>query len=184
MKINWIVSSDYRLDPTIDPEKIKTVGPVWGSWKTWRSCATDNVLCHDLSKSKELIMRGFHDQCNFYTHKDYFAELGRPLSVKLYDGQFSESVDDIEDIISMHLAGSAADIVLLVGFDFSKPSVPSDKFEAHKIRNYHGMIRSVISNTQNTQWVVIDHPEKLDKIYQNLPNLTCDTMENALKLLI
>lgn len=184
MLVNWIFADGYQLDPTIESERIKSIGPTWGSWRTWRSCNTDNVICHDLTKASELIGRAFQAVCNFYVPKKFYQELGRPMGVKLYDSEFAFETEHIEDIVSMHLASESSDIVLLVGFDLSTPVPSNDKVTETKILHYHGMLRSKIQNSEKVQWVLVDHRNPLDIAYQNLSNLTCDTMENALKLLI
>lgn len=183
MRINWVFSDTYQLDPVVDVEKIKSIGPTWGSWKTWRSCSTDNVICHDLVKSKELIKRAFQAVCNFYIPKKHYQELGRPVGVKLYDGDFEHDLDHSEDVIGMHLVSGISDIVILVGFNFGKIIPSEDRFENHKIVNYHGMIRSVVSSNNSVQWVVVDHDQEFDERYENLDNLTVDTLENTIEML-
>jgi hypothetical protein len=184
MRVNWIIAADHAFENSVDSESLKKIGPVWGSHRTWRNHNTDNVVCHDHNRSQQLITRAFQAVCNLYLPKKHFADLGRPLGVKLYDGDFDQPVDDIEDIISMHLASQNSDICLLVGFNLTLPESIEDRYQAHLIKNRHGMIRSVIAATPNVQWVVIDHPGHIDKSYQKLPNLACDTMQNALTLLI
>ena len=88
MRINWIFADDLVLDPTIDVDQIKNIGATWGSWRTWRGCGTDNVLCHDRSRATELLGRAFQAVCNFHVPKKHYQDLGRPLGVKLYDGDF------------------------------------------------------------------------------------------------
>ena len=184
MRVNWIFATGYQLGPDVNIDQIKSVGATWGSWRTWRSCGTDNVICHDRSKCVDLIGRAFQAVCNFYVPKSYYQDLNRPMGVKLYEGDFNMDITDHEDIVAMNLVADISDIVLLVGFDFSLSKIPDDKFDQHKLRNYHGLARSVINSNQMTQWVLIDHSSSLDKAYQNLPNLTCDTMKNTLQLLI
>ena len=185
MNINWVYASDYQLDPVVDVDRIKTIGPSWGSWRTWRSCSTDNVICHDLGKSRELLQRAFQAVCNFYVPKKYYESLSRPIGIKLYDGDFDLETDNIEDIIALHLAAQSSDIILLLGFDLKTPILPDDdRFAWHKILNRHGLIRSVINNNPNTQWVAVDHTNDLDLAYQTLTNLTCDQMENVIQLLV
>jgi len=184
VRVNWVVPSNYQIDPTVDPTQLKLVGPLWGSWRTWRSCTTDNVICYDFAKARELLDRAFQSVCNFYLPRRYYQELGRPLGVKLYDGEFAHDLDHPEDIVTMHLAAGVSDIVLLLGFNFGDIVLPEDKLAQHKLKNWHGLIRSVIAADPKIQWVAVDHPAQFDKSYQNLPNLTCDTMANALKLLI
>jgi hypothetical protein len=184
MLVNWVLADTYQLDLTIDPNRLKSIGPTWGSWKTWRSCATDNVICHDMSKARDLIGRAFQAVCNFYVPKNYYQDLGRPMGIKLYDGEFQFDTNHTEDIVGMHLVADISDIVLLAGFDLTPIVLNSNRVADTKIQHYHGMIRAKIKNTPEVQWVLVDHPPELDQSYQNLSNLTCDTMENALKLLI
>ena len=184
MRVNWVFATGYSLDPNIDPETLKSVGPSWGSWRTWRGCGTDNVICDDLAKSRELIGRAFQAVCNFHTRKSYYADLNRPVGVRFYDGDFDQECNNIEDIVAMHLAKDFSDIVILAGFDMGKVSPPADALQKHRLVNRHGLQYSLIAHSDPVQWVVIDHPAELDKSYQNLSNLTCDTMENVLKMLV
>ena len=185
MKISWAAATGYQLDPVLDIETIKQVGPIWGSYITWRSCSTDNVVCHSASRAQDLIRRNFHQKCNFYTYHDNFQLIGRPSNINLYHGMgdFELAVDNIDDIVSMNLAASASDIVLLLGFSFADPGTPTDQFELHKITNWHGLVRSCIAQNTETQWVAVDHNGKMNKRYAELPNLSSDKMENVLKLL-
>lgn len=184
MRINWVFAASWVPDVTIDMNGAKNIGPSWGSWKSWRACGNDNVICHDRGRAQELLNRAFQAVCNFYVPRKYYQDLGRPLGVKLYDGDYLEETNDLEDIIAMHLAAANSDIVLLAGFELIKPAVSEDQFEMHKIRNRLGLIRQVISSHPNAQWVVIDHIGEMDQAFSNLPNLTCDSVENVLKLLV
>ena len=183
MNITWVVATGHQINPIVDIDVLKNVGPIWGSWTTWRSCSTDNVVCQDLGRARELIQRDFQKSCNFYTNEQYHSDLGRPTGVKYYGGSFDQEVDSIDDIISLHLATAASEIVLMMGFDFLPIVETADRFELHKIRNRYGLVRSLISNNADTQFVLIDHPKKLEKTYQELSNLTCDKLGNVLKLL-
>ncbi len=185
MNISWVFAENYSLDPAIDLDRIKNTGPTWGSWRTWRSCGTDNVICHDINKTRELLKRAFQAVCNFHIPKSHFETLIKPLGVRLYDGEFNQETTGIEDIIAMHLAAQNSDIVLLVGFNLATPELSEDdRFQRHQILNRHGLIRGAISNYAQTQWVVVDHSADLDKAYQSLTNLTCDQMENVIQLLV
>jgi len=183
MRINWVVASTYQLDPAVDADAIKNIGPVWGSWRTWRSCATDNVICHESGRAHDLVTRNFQTDCNFYIPEANFAKLGRPPGVQVYGGDFLQEVDSIEDVIALHLAAAQSDIVILLGFELTGIKGIDDTFELHKKKNYHGLVRGVIAAHPETQWVAVDHDKKLDKNYQTLANLTCDTFKNVLQLL-
>lgn len=183
MKINWVAAEGYSLDPGIDAESMKNVGPIWGSWTTWRSCSTDNVICSNRSKAADLIKRSFQKNCNFYVPEQFNQDLGRPVGVKLFGGKFDEEVTSLDNIISMHLASDTGEIVLLLGFNLTPIVGPNLLFEQHKIKNYYGLMRSLFVTKTDVQWVLVDHPPTLDKNFQNLPNLTCDTLGNVLQLL-
>ena len=180
MRISWVFANSYQLDPGVDIEKIKSIGPTWGSWQ---SSSTDNIICHNLLKSKEFIQKSLHTQCNFFVPKDVFDSLGKPASVKVYDGKFDVDVFGIEDIVAMHLVSTLSDVVLMVGYQISKIKDSGNHQSTKRLLNYHGLLRSAIVNYSKTQWVVVDHPQPFDPAYQNLSNLTCDTMENVLQLL-
>lgn len=183
MNVTWTVATGHQIDPAVDTDQMKNIGPIWGSWSTWRSCATDNVVCHDLARARELVKREFQTHCNLYTAQQYHADLGRPVGVKYYGGQFDQEVDNMEDIIGLHLATAGSEIVLMMGFNFLPIGELTDRFELHKLKNRYGLVHSLISNNDTVQFVLLDHPKKIDKIYQDLANLTCDNLGNVLKLL-
>lgn len=183
MRVNWVVTATYQLDPSISIDLIRAIGPIWGSWRTWRACSTDNVICHNQSKARELLDRAFQAVCNFHVPRACYEFLQRPVGVKLYEGEYREETEDIEDIIGLHLAAAQSDIVLMLGYDLRTIQPGSDRMTNHRNQNRHGLIRSVIANHPQVQWVLVDHPGDLDTAYRNLPNLTCDTMANALQLL-
>lgn len=183
MRVNWAVATGYSLDPAVSIDLIKSIGPLWGSWQTWRGCSTDNVICHSAAKARELLDRAFQAVCNFYVPRSEYEFLGRPVGAKLYEGSYQQELEDIEDIIALHLCAGSSDIVLLLGYDLGPMSEDLGKLDRHRMVNRHGLIRSAIANASQTQWVVVDHPRDLDKAYQTLPNLTCDSMASVLKLL-
>lgn len=182
MNISWVVADNIVLDPLADVVAMKEIGPIWGSWRTWRSCATDNVICHTHSRAEELIKRGFATSCNFYIPNSIFAGLNRPDNVRLYEGSF---VDDFqpEEIVAIHLAATASDIVLLLGFDWCEVDVSTDKLVAHRQHVYRTLVKSAINSNPTVQWVLVDHTGDIMPALADLPNLTKDTMAAALSLL-
>jgi len=176
VNISWVIAEGYQFDPVLDIDTIKDIGPIWGSWTTWRGCSTDNVICDNSSKVQDLIDRGFHKGCNFYIPNHIWQELKCPPGVQNYDGKFEHSMQHTDDIVALHLASNLFDIILMLGFNLVPMSTASD-------RHYYGHTLSVIKNHPDTQWVLVDHPVGLDKNFKDLPNLTCDTLENVLKLL-
>ena len=180
MEVSWVLSADYA-DPIVKSETIKNIGSTWGSWKTWRSWSTDNVLCADDKKAQDLIKRAFHSVCNFYIPKESYTLLNRPAGVKVFDGNFPDDFPKQEDVIAMHLC-SSSELVLCLGFDLQEITTtdPKSKFLS---KSYQAAVRSLIKNNTNTQFVFIDHPRELDKSFENLENISCDTYENVLQLL-
>jgi hypothetical protein len=184
MKINWVLSNSAVFSPDVDIEQLKTVGPFWGGWQTWRSCSTDNVVCHDMSRAEGLIRRQFQQDCNFFIPNKIYQSLNRPQGVRLYDGDFVDlEVDNREDIVAMHLAASQCDIVLLVGFDLGPVEKTGDRLLDHRAINYVNLFRFAVTGNPATQWVLLDHADKLDKNLDNLSNLTQDTLTNSARLL-
>src|SRR5210317_203534 len=180
MEVSWVLSADYA-DPIVKSETIKNIGSTWGSWKTWRSWSTDNVLCADDKKAQDLIKRAFHSVWNFYIPKESYTLLNRPAGVKVFDGNFPDDFPKQEDVIAMHLC-SSSELVLCLGFDLQEITTtdPKSKFLS---KSYQAAVRSLIKNNPNTQFVFIDHPGELDKSFENLENISCDTYENVLQLL-
>lgn len=183
MRVSWVVAQGHSVGPGISIEAIKSIGALWGSWQTWREWSTDNVICHNPAKARELLDRAFQAVCNFYVPRSQYEFLKRPVGVRLYEGDYNMDVDELEDIVAMHLAGSQSDIVLMLGFDFASVTSPTNPLERHRLTNRHGLMRGTMVSNAQVQWVLIDHPRDLDKAYQNLSNLTCDTMASVLKLL-
>jgi hypothetical protein len=182
MNISWVLSNSAQIDPGIDIAQMKELGSFWGGWQTWRSCQTDNVICHDMVKSRELIDRSFHQTCNFYVPNKYYISLGRPDKVKVYDGDFVHDLYNHEDIVAMHLAASTSDIVLLLGFDFGEFVKSEDRIAEHCAHNYRSLTRQVIQDCPNVQWVCIDHPKEFRPDLISLPNLGRDTLTNILSI--
>lgn len=177
MNINWVVADHTVLDPTVDVNQLKNLGSIWGSWQTWRGCQTDNVICHQASKAQELIEKGFCNICNFYVHNSLWLMLDTPSGVHPYGGDFSHNVSRPDELVAMHLAATASDIVLLLGFDWTESSKSQDP-------HYWGMVYSVIKSNEQTQWVLIDPATDLRSDLAKLNNFTTDSLSNVLKLQI
>lgn len=183
MKVNWVVSNNIILDPAVDIDTLKDVGSFWGSWKSWRSCQTDNVICNDLGKAKDLVQRDFQKLCNFYIPSVNFVLLDRPIGVRLYEGQYQQDIDNAEEIITMHLAASQSDIILLLGFDWSERPKNPDKLLEHNAHVYRHLVKHAIEENASVQWVLLDHQPNIMPELSKLPNLTKDTLSNVLGML-
>lgn len=181
MRVSWVIADNFA-DQAVDPDTLSEIGSTWGSWRTWRVWNTDNVLCYDGAKARDLITRAFQAVCNLYVPKSAYAELGRPAGVQLFDGEFPAEFNCVEEIIAMHLLASENDLVLLLGYNLTAPST-DDTFELHKRKNYLAAFASAIKMYPETQWVVINHDAELVGTLHELENITCDTYENVLQLL-
>lgn len=182
MDVCWIIDRDCLPADDGDIARIKDVGSTWSSWQTWRNWTTDNVMTYDFTAAQNLIKRGYHQRCNLYVRQDYFNQLGRPAQAKLYNGEFDTEFDRQEEVMCMLLAAANADILLLLGSNLKLPET-TDAYQTHRNRNYLNAVKRVCLGYPEKQWVVVDSPEDLDKIYETVPNITCDKMANVLKLL-
>jgi hypothetical protein len=182
MKINWVLADQSLLDPTLDLERLKEIGSFWSGWQSWRSCQTDNVICSNHAKASELIQRDFHKLCNLYIPQSTFVTLDRPTGVRLFEGKFEQDVDHPDEIITMHLAASQSDIVLLLGFDWQPKLTNSDKLLEHRAQVYRQLVKHAIKENTTVQWVLIDHPENIMTELDNLDNFTQDTLNSVLSM--
>lgn len=184
MKISWVLCQTLRPD-FADPAVIRSVGPAWGSWETWKAYKTDNVVCTDLEQARTLIQRAFHAVANFYVPKDFYATLGRPVGLKLYDGEFKgPAIKNRDDIVALNLTSSTSDIVLLLGFNLSPLSKDADKIERAYEEAYQYNIRGVIRDNPNVQFVLVNYEYDLSKPFTELENLTQDSLESVVELLV
>ena len=184
MNINWIMANGYVPDPTINLDQLKSCGAFWGGWSTWRACGTDNVICHDTIKAQELVQRAFHTTCNFYLPNSIYMTLGRPPGVQLYEGEFVHDLDNREEIVALHLTAGISDIVLLLGFDLSEVGLSEDRLQRHRQLNHRNLIRQAMKNNVQTQWVLVDHVGPVGKDFEELVNLTQDTLDNVLNFIL
>jgi hypothetical protein len=180
MNISWVLADSAVPDPTLDPADLKHIGALWGSWRTWRAWQTDNVICHDMNKTAELLKRNFQTNCNFYMPNSFYTNQGRPAGVKLYEGEFVHDVDRQEEIVALHLAASINDIVLLLGFDFTEPVKIQDRLLEHRAHHYRSLVKKVIENNTQTQWVLINHPGPIMHNWTTLNNIMLDNLSNVL----
>lgn len=181
LMISWVLADSLVLDPTVDITKLKNIGPLWGSWKTWRSCQTDNVICYDQHQARQLVNRNFQSKCNFYVPSTAMQFLDRPDRIKVFEGQFTEDILFPDEIISMHLASSSSDIVLLYGFDCSSKDHITDKLEKHRWHVQQQLFKSCIQNNTHCQWVLVEHDREIGKFLQEL-NLNQDKLDNILSV--
>jgi hypothetical protein len=171
MNIAWVFGANLQLPPDIDVMQIKNSAPIWGSWKLWRPYQIDNAVCANPATADRLIQQQYYNYCNLYV--PHIVSTGTK-SVKHFGGTFDYNVTDIEDLVAMHLAAHLNDVVLLMGIDFTK-NIDTD---------YCAILVKTIETYSEKQWVLVDGPNDVDKIFESLKNFTCDKLQNALQLLL
>ena len=179
MNIAWLFAENTLLPPATDVQAIKNVAPIWGSWRTQRGYQTDNVICWDPAQATQLVAQGYGAICNLFVHQSVYDELGKPEGVRVFGGEFVHAVDSYDDVVGMHLVSSAADVILMVGFDFTESKTPTESRT-----NYLGLAAQVVRDHSKQQWVMIDHSTELAKSFAGMENITCDKMKNVLQLLM
>jgi len=182
-KISWALSDSVVLDPTQDIEELKRVGVFWGSWRTWRAYQTDNVICHDQVKADELIQREFQKLCNLYIPESVNASLSRPEGVKVYAGEFVHDIVRQEEIVAMHLAATTSDIVILLGWNFTKLDASTDRLQASQAQHHRNLVQQAFITYDHVQWVIVDHVGPVDPNLTNLDNVVTDTLATVLNLI-
>jgi len=183
MRINWVVADSTVFPPDVDVNALKDIAAIWGSWRTWRGCSTDNVVCDDAGQARELLKRKMNELCNMYVPSSIYAELDRPKGVRLYEGQFTFEIDNKDELISIQLVAGQSDVVLLVGFDWTEKPKSTDRLIAHRATNYQRFVKDAISSNPDVQWVLVDHTGEVQPELANFENLTKDTLENVIELL-
>jgi hypothetical protein len=183
MRITVIYAAGYAPDNAGLTAGLRDTAPTWGSWKTWRDCHTQNVICHDLVQASALHQRALQAVCNFYIPERFWLKMHRPSYMRFYQGDFDQAVDDIEDIIAMHLVAPESDLVLLLGFDLGPKPDPITASQTHRVKNRQGLIRSCLAAWNRVQWVLIDHPADLDPAFACLPNVTMDNIASVMNLM-
>lgn len=183
MRISWVVANGTMLEHDVDIERLKDIGSIWGSYQTWRSCGTDNVVCSEIGQARDLLQRNFQQMCNFYVPEDIYVGLERPQGVKLFGGKFTFEIDHPDELIAMNLAASQNDIILLLGFNWAPRPKRADRLEEHCAQNYRSGVKHAIKDSPETQWVLINHSETLMEELKGLDNLTIDTLPNVLEML-
>jgi len=169
INIAWVIAEDYHLPPRYGTDILHAIGPIWSSWRIWRTYGSDNCVCLETADIEFCIEQEYHEYCNLYIPDSY--ELTSRLSIKRYAGMGKINLPNSIDIVTLHLAAAWQDIILLLGFDLSRNSV---------LKNY---VMSAVSQYAKCQWVCIDNRSQ-DFQDTNLENFTCDSFDNVVKSLL
>lgn len=159
MKVVWLVTH-----PTAPQNlaQMKDIGPIWGTWETWRVFRTDNVVCADAIKIRDLLSRAFQTVCNFYMPAGLVSEMQRPLGVQTFL-PISTSSSSLVNLVN--LVAREADIVLIPQWT---ELTPVERTEISKI-----------IKTSSAQWIELDVETPLFAH----ANYLLDTTENVVKML-
>lgn len=176
MNISWVFGDDVRIENSRDLTAIKSIGPTWGGWRSWRYTNSDNVVCADAKKTAELLGTRFYQNCNLYLPDALRRDSEWPREVRVFGGEFPVEVERREEMIAMSLAGSISDIVLLYGFKFDSESWQSrDEYS-------RGFIVHTLSSLR-TQWVIVDHVDEIVNEISDLSNFSTDSLINVVTLM-
>jgi hypothetical protein len=174
MNICWVLAEHAVIPIALTAITLKSVAPIWSSWRNVRSFDVDNAVCYDIEQASKLIANDYHTVCNLYV-SETVVQQHQNLPLKAFGGSFDFDIVSQDDIVGLHLASAQGQVVLLLGFDLGpKGSKPSDYLE---------LIYQTINSYPQTQYVIIDQPGSVDKKLLTLANLTCDNLENVLTLL-
>jgi hypothetical protein len=182
-KISWVLADSVVLDPTQNIEDFKRIGTFWGSWRTWRACNTDNVICHDQVKASELVQRNFQNLCNLYIPNSAYVSLDRPDNVKVYAGEFVHDVIRQEEIVAMHLAATTSDIVLMLGWNLTERTPETDRLQNNQAQHHRSLVKQAFLEYNHVQWVIVDHEGAVDPNLAEMDNVVSDTLSTVLNLI-
>lgn len=176
MRVTWVVNDDYDPDTTIGSHRMKEIGSIWGTSKSWRKCSTDNVVCVEPTVAADLVKRAFQAVCNLYVPSTIFADIGRPKGVKVFEGALESGTARKSLVAALNLTAPLSDTVLLAGFQIGEPQTDADRL-------FLSSLKKVISKYSTVQWVALDTTDSPAAVLSGLPNLWFDTSENVIALL-
>lgn len=182
MEICWVVQSDYDPESGIGSARMKELCTVWGSYQSWRKCQTDNCVVEDFSEARRLIDRELNLKTNLWTHEENYDDLGRPEALSLHKITIDKTLQDKDDLVALALAGARYDLVMCIGFDISFHEEITDKLALHEHKRYLSAIANIVRGFDQTQFVFIDPPADPSENFAELPNITCDNIQNVLTL--
>jgi len=182
MNVSWVLSENIASD-AISLDTLTEIGPSWSPWTAWQEYKTDNTVCDDHVTAARLVKRGFQIVSNLYLPQESFIKLNRPSNVRLYSGEFSDSaVSNKDDIIALNLAAPTVDIILMLGFDLANCRY-NDPLAEMLCEGYHTNIKSIIEENSEVQFVLVNYENTLADCFNDLQNLTQDTLKAVISLL-
>ena len=181
MKIGWALSEQIAKNVT-DVDELKNIAPTWGSCSIYNNYNVDNIICNDIKQSEKLIKHNVQNNVNFYMPHENFNTLGKPPNIKVFQGTFNDSnINYKDDIVTLNVITNMYDIILLLGFKFTKPK-STDKLKQHKQLAYLHNIKTIIEDHRDKQFVLVNYKGKLSNDFESLENLSRDSLANVLEL--
>jgi hypothetical protein len=182
MKIGWALSEQIGKKVS-SVETLQDVAPTWGSCFIYNNYSVDNIICNDIKQAERLIQHNVQDKVNFYMPQDNFSTLGNPPNIKTFQGKFTDpNINFKDDIVTLNVVSNLYDIILLLGFKFTKPKASADKLVKHQQLAYIHNIKSIIETHTDKQFVLVNYKGKLSNEFNLLENLSRDSLANVLEL--
>jgi hypothetical protein len=182
MKIGWALSEQIGRKIT-NIDTLKNVAPTWGSCSIYNDYQVDNIICNDIKQAERLIQHNVQDRVNFYMPYNNFSTLGNPPNIKTFQGVFVDgNINFKDDIVTMNVVTGTYDIILLLGFKFTKPKPKDNNLVQHKQLAYLHNIKTIIESNQDKQFVLVNYKGKLSKDFDKIENLSRDSLTNVLEL--
>ena len=182
MKIGWALSENIGKN-VAEIEQLQEVAPTWGSCSIYNNYNVDNIICNDIKQSKRLIQHNIQNEVNFYMPNDNFSTLGNPPNIKTFQGAFKDpNINFKDDIVTLNVVTATYDIILLLGFKFTKPKAKAEQLEQHKQLAYLHNVKTIIEENPDKQFVLVNYKGKLSKDFDSIENLSRDSLVNVLEL--
>jgi len=182
MKIGWILSEQIGKKVT-KIETLQDVAPTWGSCSIYNDYSIDNVICNDIKQAERAIQHNVQTDVNFYMQRDDYSTLGNPSNVKTFQGSFDDTnINFKDDIVTLNIVTGMYDIILLLGFKFTKPKAKAEQMDKHKQLAYLHNIKTIITENEDKQFVLVNYKGKLSNDFESIENLSRDSLTNVLEL--
>lgn len=183
MKIGWALSEQIGKK-VVEIGTLQDVAPTWGSCSIYNDYSVDNVICNDIKQAERLIQHNVHDSVNFYMPQEDYSTLGNPANIKTFQGAFDDpNINFKDDIVTLNVVTATYDIILLLGFKFTKPKAKAEQLDKHKQLAYLHNIKTIIKDNEDKQFVLVNYKGKLSKDFDSIENLSRDSLANVLELI-
>jgi hypothetical protein len=112
------------------------------------------------------------------------STLGNPANIKTFQGAFDDpNINFKDDIVTLNVVTATYDIILLLGFKFTKPKAKAEQLDKHKQLAYLHNIKTIIKDNEDKQFVLVNFKGKLSKDFDSIENLSRDSLANVLELI-